>query len=262
MIIELAAIAAATASGCTPVAGADQLWRPGIRWVLVGELHGTNEIPDAFANLVCLAGERQRAVTVALEYSADWQDTIDTYLASDGGAAARAALLAIPVWGSRLQDGRTSTAFLRLFERLRVLKRAGRIAGVVAADVRSRAAMAGPRDAAMARAWQAIPVAGDGVVLALVGNLHAMRTSWTFAGRTIETAGSLMPRAQTMTVNVMGLGGTAWTCQDDGCAPHAAGDARFAKAGIAATTDPAIPYDAMYELGVPTTAALPAKAVR
>jgi len=88
MIAILAALLGATAS-CTSVSGADQLWQPTTRWVIVGEMHGTNETPDAFSNLICLAAATSRPVTVALEYSADDQAVIDAYLASNGNAQAR-----------------------------------------------------------------------------------------------------------------------------------------------------------------------------
>jgi hypothetical protein len=48
MIFSISALLVATASGCTPIAGADNLWVPNTRWVILGEMHGTNETPDAF----------------------------------------------------------------------------------------------------------------------------------------------------------------------------------------------------------------------
>lgn len=104
MIAVLPALLGAAIT-CTPVPGADQLWQPTTRWVIVGEMHGTNETPDAFANLVCLAAATGRPVTVALEYSADDQATIDAYLASSGDAQSRATLLSLPLFTSEMQDG-------------------------------------------------------------------------------------------------------------------------------------------------------------
>ncbi len=226
MIAIVAALLGATASSCTPVPGADRLWQPTTRWVIVGEMHGTNETPDAFANLVCLAATTGRPVTVALEYSGDGQSVINTYLASDGNAQARSALLTLPLWNAEMQDGRGSVAFLRLWDRLRRMKQAGKITGVVASDVGTSTPPGQERNAWMAKAWTAIPEPDHGIVLALVGNVHAMRKPIAFLADTIIPAGSLMPAKQTITVNVVGSGGKAWNCQTDGCIEHDNGPPR------------------------------------
>ncbi len=258
MIAMLAALVGATTAPCVPVAGADRLWSATTRWVIVGELHGTNEIPDAFANLLCLAAVTGRPVTVALEYPADGQAVIDAWLESDGDTAARSALLKLPIWSTEFQDGRSSVAFLRLWDTLRVMKQSGTIAGVVASDVGRSMPPGQTRDAAMAASWTAIPRNDRDLVLILVGNVHAMRKPAIFGDRKIITAGSLMPRRQTVSINVIGSGGTAWTCESDGCREHDSGPPRPAVAGITFDKNPGRSWDATYRLGGGTTAAPPA----
>lgn len=262
MIVSLVALLAATASGCTPVPGAGGLWESRTRWVVVGEIHGTNETPDAFANLVCLASATGRPVTIAVEFSADWQPVIDAYLASNGGPKARAALLTLPVWKTEMPDGRGSVASLRMLDRFRRMKRSGRITGVLGFDTGRSTSSEQTRDAAMAKAWTAIPAADNGIILALTGNIHAMRTPFVRPNRTIVTAGSLMPPTRTITVNVVGNGGKAWTCQSDGCGEHANGPPRAASAGILYSDKVDHAWGATYELGRPTTAAAPAIPVK
>ena len=257
MIASLSALLAASASTCVPVPGAEKLWQPATRWIIVGEMHGTNETPAAFTNLVCLASDGDRPVTVALEYSADWQPAIDRYLASDGGTEARSDLLALPVWGTGFPDGRGSTAFLRMLEDFRRMKQAGQIDGVVCTDVGANAPAGETRDAYMARAWTSIQAPENAIILALVGNVHAMRNAMIRPSHTIITAGSLMPSARTLTINVAGNGGKAWNCQED-CGPHDNGRPRTASSGIVFSKTPDVPWGAVYELGVPTTAAPPA----
>lgn len=257
-MISILAAMMASAVSCDPVSGADRLWRPTIRWVIAGEVHGTNEAPDAFANLVCLAAATKRPVTVALEYPADDQAVIDAYLASNGDAKARSALLTSPVFASRTQDGRGSVAFVRLFDQLRHMRQAGQIEGVVASDTGPAIPIRLTRDAAMARAWTAVPAARNGIVLILVGNLHAMRKPVVTPTHTIITAGSLMPVGRTVTINITGSGGQAWNCQQDGCGAHAIGPPHKGVTKISYSTDEARRWDATYELGVPTTAASPA----
>ncbi len=137
-----------------------------------------------------------------MEYSSDDQPVVDAFLASNGDAKARAALLTLPIWHDAWQDGRSSTAFLALFERLRVLQQAGLIRGVVCSDVGKDKPQGIARDAIMARNWQAVSLGPDGLLIALAGNVHMMRKPVERPGMTIHTAGSLMPRGATMTVDV------------------------------------------------------------
>ena len=62
--------------GCRPVAGSEALWRDDVRYIFVGETHGTVETPAAFADLVCAALE-QGPVVVSLEYPVEFQPTLD-----------------------------------------------------------------------------------------------------------------------------------------------------------------------------------------
>lgn len=81
--------------GCRPVAGSEALWRDDVRYVFVGETHGTVEAPAAFADLVCAALE-QGPVVVSLEYPVEFQPTLDAFMEADTEAEARAALAAYP----------------------------------------------------------------------------------------------------------------------------------------------------------------------
>ena len=184
------------------------------RWVIVGEIHGTIETPEAYANLACLAVQSERPVTIAVKYSADWQPVIDAYLRSDGKEKARAALLSLPVWHAKLPDGRGSVAFLRMFDRLRQMFQDGEITGVIGSDVGHATPAELTRNEAMANAWMAIPAPDNGIVLALVGNFHAMRKAAVRPNQTIMTAGSLMLPTRTITINIVGMKGTAWVCED------------------------------------------------
>ena len=258
MFATLAALAAATAIKCSPVPGVERLWLPDTRWVVVGEMHGTTETPEAFLNLVCSASQTGRPVFVALEYSSDWQPTLDGFLASDGGPDARAKLLTLPIWHSPTPDGRSSQAFLSLLDGLRRMRRAGLIGGVAASDTSDITKELLPRDAAMAEAWQAVPAFKNGIVLILVGNFHAIRRAVIQGQRTMHPSASLLPLANSVTINVTSNGGTAWNCMNEGCGVHQNGTARQAAAGITFSDDPERRWDATYELGVPSTASPPA----
>ena len=244
-------------SPCTPVPGADRLWQPQTRWVIVGEQHGTTEIPLAFANLACLAAATGRPVTVAVEYSSDWQARIDEYLASDGGRAAELFFLRLPSWTQKNQDGRGSVAMLRLFKQLRQMKQAGQIQGVVATDFSWYGAPSTDPEEEMFNNWVTIPGPDNALVLALVGDAHVARPSSAGA----SAAGARMPAGRTVTVRVVGNGGKAWSCAWDGCRAHAVGHRHRATTGIADALEPGTGWNAIYELGEPFTAALPAEAL-
>jgi len=96
----------------------------GVRFLILGEIHGTKEIPALVADAAC-AISRTRPVVVALEIHTRAQADIDAYLASDGGEAARNLLLDGPAWAIRTADGRSSQAMLDLIETLRVLRQEG-----------------------------------------------------------------------------------------------------------------------------------------
>jgi hypothetical protein len=254
----MAMLLSAAPSPCAAVPGADQLLGSSINWVVIGEMHGTNETPDAFADLVCLAAKTGRPVTVALEYPVDEQPVIDAFLASDGGPTAQAGLLAAPVWHRDMQDGRTSVAFLRLFHRLRVMKQHHLIEGVRAFDVPDKGNEPRERNAAMADHLTALVSGPDRLVMVLVGNFHAVRHPLERGGTTIRPAAALLPRDRTVTINVIGNGGVAWNCQQDGCGPHDYGGDPKAMAGIVPVTDADGGWDMLYMLGKPVTAAVPA----
>lgn len=104
-MIDLLALAAASALACPPVPNADRLWaKPETQWILVGEMHGTAQMPALFADLVCQAAATSgRPITVALEQNAGMQPAIDAFLKSDGGPRARASFLAAPMWTGKMQ---------------------------------------------------------------------------------------------------------------------------------------------------------------
>lgn len=263
MLAALALLAASVPSpACTSVEGASSLWaKRETRWVIVGEMHGTNETPDAFTNLVCLAARSRGAVTVAIEYPADMQPILDAWLASDGGEAARAALLAGPFWRKPMQDGRTSIAFLRMLDRLRLMHRAGTVRSVRGFDLPADGSDKRDRNAAMADRLTKIAAANSGLVMVLVGNFHAIVHNMPTPQGTIRPAASLLPAEKRIAVSVVGAGGSIWSCQMNGCHVYdygADGAKPDRPANITSDFSADRSYDAVYTLGKPFTAAEPA----
>ncbi len=264
MIAALAALALATTPTCTPVKDADSLWAsPATRWVFLGEMHGTNEMPDAFTNLVCLAAEKRGAITVVIEWPIETQPVLDAWLASDGRKQALAALLSAPEWHSKDQAGFTSAAYLRMFEYLRLLHKAGKVAGLRAFDKAAGGSDSRDRNIVMAERLRLIAHETNGLILILVGNVHASRTPLRMGpDDVVRPAAFLLPDIQRIAVGITSPGGTAWGCRREGCRIYNDGSGPTGPSSITWHREPDRRFDATYDLGKPVTASVPAIPVR
>lgn len=198
---------------CTALPGAGLLLnelRPD--FVIMGEAHGTAELPAAFADLVCAYAATGVPLTVGLEFLPTEQSAIDTYLASNGEESAKAALLASSAWAIR--DGRASEAIFRLIEALRQIKQVHPDLAVVAFDHPSeQPGTSAAREKGMAQlllaARQARPTAP---VLALTGNGHAGKSEWTSLGPPFPAMSQYFPADRTVAVSFDVTGGEIWAC--------------------------------------------------
>jgi hypothetical protein len=246
---------------CSEMAGSDELLaKANTKYVMLGEIHGNNEMPMMAADIACLYAESGKPVTVALEWDNNNQTAIDTYLASDGGEEALAAFGTAPVWQG-FQDGRASGAILHLIERLRVMHLAGKIRRVIAIDQIGQ----GPnwnREKAMADNILAIDRGEGGVIVTLIGNYHSRKAVAEDGddadGRKIYTAGYL-PADETVSLMMLHNGGQSWVCYSDhSCGPKEMGRERNEARAIKFIDNP-YKHDGILELGVPITASSPAK---
>ena len=195
----------------------------GHRLVVLGELHGTAEIP-ALAARLATAYAQQGPLTLALEVPQGEQPAMDRYLDSDGGDAAWRALAGSPFWqvADDQHDGRRSVQMRQLIEVVRVLRTQGAAVGVLAYDVDKDAADAHDhhwRDARMAANLRAAALAQPGVLLVLTGNVHAMRTrpSWAPPELQLAPMASLLLDLQPFTVNITAASGQFWGCMEERC---------------------------------------------
>ena len=247
-----------TRPSCEPLPHIEDLWAsPGLRFILVGELHGTNETPAVFRDLVCAAASSGRPVVVGVERGAGEQEAIDAFMAPADHEAATNALLAKSGWSTL--DGRSSRAMLMLLEDLRALKLNGRISDVVAFDARADLP---PASGEQRMASTLIAAAGhhpNALVLALTGNLHASK-------KLVEGFGAypfmamLLPAEQTLSLFVAGRGGEAWNSQDGECRPHRQGATGGPQRGVVLSQNaaPMPGYDGVLSTGLADTASFPA----
>jgi hypothetical protein len=186
--------------------------------VLVGEMHGSAEIPAAFSSLACRALARRpgETILVGLEVFSSAQGSIDAFLASDGGAPARAALLEHEFWRREYQDGRSSRAMLALLDALRGYRAAGAKLEVRAIDP-PRFDSPNDRDASMA---QSLSAAMDALrpaqTLVLVGNVHARTLAgypWDAPAAFVSMGTRLRAtHSELVALDIKSAGGTAWIC--------------------------------------------------
>ncbi|WP_224242555.1 TraB/GumN family protein [Hyalangium gracile] len=182
------------------------------RWLsegllVLGEYHGTEELPRAVAETVCAAAANGKSAWLALELPRDEQPRIDAFLA----AGNEAPLLEGPFWRRDYQDGRSSQAMLGLLREVRRMRSAGRDVRVLAYDIPSTGGTAGEdRDAQMAAfVAQARTQAPAEPMVLLVGNIHATRRLKIPRSMVWHLVKLGVPLK---TLNVASRGGTAWMC--------------------------------------------------
>lgn len=256
----LAAAALASSSACTPIPGVEALWKDEIRYVVVGEMHGTTETPAAFADMVC-AARGKGPVTVALEFSEGMQPMLDAFMAAESDEAARAILAAYPHGPFVHHDGRGSVAMLDMLLRLRAMRHETPSLKVVAFAPDS------PRVQGFSQSYYELDMghrlataarkAPGSRMLVLVGNIHAQRK--TIESRNLTPAVVHLPSAEVVSLYVVQQGGTSWNCGGEACGANPLPENYDAAArGVVIQPYGDGAFDGVLALG-PTTASEPAK---
>jgi hypothetical protein len=192
------------------------------RLLLLGEKHGTREIPVLVRTLVSNYADGA-PVVLGLEVPHGEHGALKSYMDSDGGVAARSRLQSTSFWSRAddQHDGRRSHDMLDLVDALRVMRQRGRDVAVLPYDL-------GPddardhhaRDAAMAdtlrAAFAALPV---GRLVVLTGNVHAMREKPRDAPPQMQRPmGSYLRDLDPFSVDIVARQGEFWACTNR-CGP-------------------------------------------
>ncbi len=245
---------------CDQIQGLDELVKPSTV-LLVGELHGTSEIPALVSSIVCHAIAKQLPVTLGLELPRTDQPQLDAFLASSGGQESRAAFLSLVFWSRDYQDGRASVAMFDLIEQSRQRMKGGSLQ-VVLIDLPS--ARAG-RDQAMAdHLVQTVKASPDRFFVVLTGNFHSRVAPG--GGKMGDLAAAKLPEAIVISLNTSYESGTAWICMSGApCGVQKLGGAEQLGSALRLSTAVSIVldssngnYDGRLILG-PISASLPAK---
>lgn len=183
------------------------------RVLLVGELHGSWEVPGIVAGLATNLLADERPLLVGLEIWRSEQPALDRYVASAGTGEDRERLLAGPFWATR--DGRSSEAMVALIERLRALALKAPLA-VVAFDIEAGSDITGAeRDRSMGELLLArLESMPDARLLVLAGNFHTRIQSGAPWDPTHDFMGHFLREQDPYAVEIMGVKGSTWMCPD------------------------------------------------
>ena len=217
-MIELLAVAAllSVQAECAAPAGTDALLERPERVLVVGDWHGTVEIPAAFLGIVCEAAN-QGPVTVALEMPETERTLFRNALAAPTEEAARETFLYGDFGNPRSTDGRNSVAMLDMMVGFWRLKAAGRDIAIhpfmsVDSVIRGRDQAWWELEMAygMSRALADRP---DARVVVFVGDLHARKKGYErFPDVGLPAAGHLHA-SDTFTLHTAVQGGESWSCE-------------------------------------------------
>ncbi len=210
LAVQLLGVGSALATPrCRPIAGVDALFAPG-RILLVGEVHGTREMPQLFVDLVCHAAAKGFDVVVGFEQPVSAGEALERYLSSRGARVDRFRIIEPRV---KYGDGTASEAMVDAFESLRKL--AVETKRLTAFGFAGSPAGNGNVDYAkgIATAHQAAPQA---VVVALMGSYHNRLTREADDGGP-PTGLLLRERGLDLkSIYIDFTGGTAYLRSDDG----------------------------------------------
>lgn len=187
------------------------------RTVLLGELHGTAEIPALALQIARAFGAAGRQVILGLEIPANEQAIVDRYRHSGDPALLRQSRF----FGRPIQDGRSSQAMAKL------IRDSAGIPGLTVICI-DPVSITSPqdRDTGMARRLAAaLKARPDATLVTLTGNVHSRLsagTRWDPAYRPMGYELTHHPEFPfagdaILAANVHSLAGTAWNCLEDGC---------------------------------------------
>ena len=212
LIMLLFAFENAHAGGCDSLPGVSGVLHPGAI-VMLGEIHGTVQGPQAVYTIVCHALNAGQKITVGLEIPIVEQPNMIEYLASNGSDSDRSNLIAGEFWQEDYQDGRRSQAMAELIESLR-LARAKDTARIRVIFLDNPGATQG-RDRFMAeRIVDESARYPERLIISLTGNVHSQLTSGNGYDESYEPMGyivsMLAKEIDIYSLDIEHSGGTAW----------------------------------------------------
>ncbi|WNG51539.1 ChaN family lipoprotein [Archangium minus] len=210
--VKAAPVAALAVECGQPIAGLAAQVKPG-GVLLLGELHGTQEVPRFIAQSACQAAANGTPVTVGLELPVVQQERVATFLRSAGTEDDWLKLMEAPFWRNPYQDGRSSEAMANLLEQLRQLRARGLDVDVFVFDHPGSKGQA-HEDAMAATVLSHVRQAQGRFFLVVSGNIHP-RTVQGLPWDASHKPMGLLLTAQLKNVVALDMAynsGSAWIC--------------------------------------------------
>ncbi|NBD07467.1 hypothetical protein [Corallococcus silvisoli] len=181
--------------------------------LLLGELHGTQEVPRFIAQAVCQLVTSGMPVTVGLELPVENEARITTFIQSQGGEVDWLKLMEAPFWRSPYPDGRGSEAVANMLEQLRQLRVQGLDVEVFVYD---HPKLSGQKreDALTQTVLAQVKATPERFHLVVSGNIHPRTAKGLLWDKQFRPMGHLL-KAQLSDVKSLDMAydsGTAWIC--------------------------------------------------
>jgi hypothetical protein len=205
---------------CDDIPGSEK-FLTGHKIVMVGEVHGTNEMPATFVRLVCAALRQGNTVSVGLEIWFGERPPLEKYLQSNGDALAKRELLSSIFWKNN-RDGRSSVAYADMIDAFRRLRQAGfplSVAPLMTEPVTAEN-VHGVDEIMAAWVRREYETQTTGLTMTYTGNVHSMKILPDWMPPTIpEPMGSRLSKFSPVSIKLESSGGSAWNCTPE-CGKH------------------------------------------
>jgi hypothetical protein len=198
-----------------PIIGLGKQAKPGAV-MLLGEMHGTQEVPRFLAQTVCQVTVAGTPVTVGLELPLENQTRVDTFLESAGTEEDWLKLMDAPFWRSPYPDGRGSEAMANMLEQLRQLRASGLDVEAFVFD--HPKAQGQQRESAMAATVKhQVESAPQRFHVVLSGNIHARTKQGLPWDKKYQPMGYLLEKQldDVVAFDMAYDSGSAWICSVD-----------------------------------------------
>ncbi|NMO16067.1 hypothetical protein HPC49_43320 [Pyxidicoccus fallax] len=184
--------------------------------LLLGEMHGTREVPRFVAQAACQAAVAGVPVTVGLELPLESQTRVDTFLDSAGAEEDWLKLMDAPFWRSPYPDGRSSEAMANMLEQLRQLRSRGLDVDAFVFDHPKGQGQA-REDAMAATVKHQVESARNRFYMVLSGNIHARTEEGLPWDKKYKPMGKLLSEAldDVVALDMAYDSGSAWICAVD-----------------------------------------------
>nr|WP_244237145.1 hypothetical protein [Corallococcus llansteffanensis] len=184
--------------------------------MLLGELHGTQEVPRFIAQSVCQLVTSGTPVSVGLELPLENEERVKHFLQSQGQEADWLKLMEAPFWRSPYPDGRGSEAVANMLEQLRQLRAQGLDVSVFVYD---HPKLTGQKreDALAATVLSHVKAEPARFHLVVSGNIHSRTAQGLPWDKSYQPMGRLL-KAQLKDVTALDMAydsGSAWICAAD-----------------------------------------------